>query len=81
MEIDNTEKLYIGRVYKVYLEDCCIEGGFTSMLTEIRVPIDEDWEEFKIVSCGDIDADDGMELRFSNGVYLKHWYGCIIEEV
>lgn len=54
--------LTVGRRYKVRLDDCCVRGEFTAVLTEITG--DDDWTDKLIF-------DNGVVLEEANGVAFE----------
>lgn len=63
----NPEDLRVGTTYRVELNDCCIEGMFTSRLQTMI------WE--------DAITDPYPEmLEFRNGVVLTNFSQCIFQE-
>jgi hypothetical protein len=48
----------VGKTFQAEFEDCCIIGGFTSILVSVEIEDDEDAIQI---------------LRFQNGVYLQNY--------
>jgi hypothetical protein len=61
-----SDPLEIGRTYRVELDDCCVEGEFTSQLTRIIYESEDD---------------DYPEIEFANGVKLTTFWGAKFQAV
>lgn len=74
----------VGSKYRVIIEDCCVQGIFTSTLDDIRIEVEPEDDgiaeaEFKGVSQTKLDY--GDTFYFSNGVILTNKGGVKFQEV
>jgi hypothetical protein len=67
-------KLVIGKTYKVNIEDCCVEGEFTSKLVE-AYEYDDDENKVPVTI-----KDYNTNLIFENGVRLVAMNGVELKE-
>lgn len=71
-------EIEVGKVYNVEIEDCCIQGEFTSKLITIKITDDNN-------VTSNLDKADlyhgGQELHFENGVILYNEGGMTCEAV
>lgn len=68
-------KMMVGKTYEIEINDCCVQGGFTSKLVKAQVPDDESG------TLEDLDTCYGAELFFENGVRLVMQGGVSLTEV
>jgi hypothetical protein len=68
-------KLVIGKTYKVSIDDCCVEGEFTSKLVEVFSYDDDE----NIIPVTEIEY--GVALIFENGVKLVAMNGVSLKEL
>ncbi len=70
-------KVEAGKSYHVRIEDCCVEGSFTSKLLKIQ---DYD-DKGKLYFANELELDYGETLFFENGLTLCAMGGVVLEEV
>lgn len=68
-----------GKVYHVEIDDCCVQGEFTSLLTGIA-DLDEKGNPVFVQSVDSTETY-GKSLYFENGVYLEWGGGVSLTEV
>lgn len=68
-------KIEIGKTYKVEIDDCCVNGRFTSKLTKVQISGDND-----VLQSTD-QMQWGVKLNFENGVELTNEGGVALEEI
>lgn len=71
----------VGKTFKVVIDDCCVEGEFTSKLIK-ALACDDDSVNDELLEVEELsESNYGAELYFENGVRLTKQGGVTLTEV